>query len=382
MRGQKYITAYFIIWVFSLLSLGTVSAVEDNERLQHELDLALSKLYPSEANDYGVAIAMMTENKKLMTVATGVADPANTAMSSKTPVRIASITKTFVAVAILRLYEQGKLDLDAPIQGLISSTLNQKLISGGYDTSTITTRHLLSHTAGLNDHTKSERFFDIVFKQKDFVWTREKQIEVLVEDLKPVAKVGEKFSYSDSGYILLGDIIERLTEQPLSKAIYELNSFNQLGIKEMYWDGQQDKDHHRAHQWIGTMDAYDISPTVDAFGGGGLVSSMEELAVYFDALFSGRIFNNKDTLTLMTSPPNMPADSPYRYGLFEREVHGCQIYSHSGYWGTLTAAVPKLNVVISGVVLNQSGYKTLSKVTFELIDKLIEEHASNCQPNH
>lgn len=72
-------------------------------------------------------------------------------MTAATPVRIASITKTFVATAILRLQEEGQLSLDAPMTGLISSALETQLLSGGYDTTRITVRHLLTDTGGLND---------------------------------------------------------------------------------------------------------------------------------------------------------------------------------------------------------------------------------------
>ena len=82
--------------------------------------------------------------------ATGAADlDAQRPLTVDTPLRIASNTKTFVAATVLRLWEQGRIDLDAPIAPLLTTALDRLLRDDGYRTDRITVRHLLSHSAGL-----------------------------------------------------------------------------------------------------------------------------------------------------------------------------------------------------------------------------------------
>jgi hypothetical protein len=114
--------------------------------------------------------------------------------------RIASVTKTFVAATILRLWEQGKLDLDDSISKYISEEHDEILKEGGHTPSNITIAQLLTHSAGLADHTHTPRYSPEVLKS-NYVWTRTEQLQTLAEFTKPIGKPGEKYAYSDTGYI-------------------------------------------------------------------------------------------------------------------------------------------------------------------------------------
>ncbi|HEY0116993.1 MAG TPA: serine hydrolase domain-containing protein, partial [Allosphingosinicella sp.] len=95
--------------------------------------------------------------------AAGLADPAaGRPLTVETPLRIASNTKTFVAATILRLWEQRRIDLDAPIAPLLTPSLEAILRADGYATDRITVRHLLSHSGGLYDHGGDPRYIEAV----------------------------------------------------------------------------------------------------------------------------------------------------------------------------------------------------------------------------
>ncbi|PKP36076.1 MAG: hypothetical protein CVT98_09285, partial [Bacteroidetes bacterium HGW-Bacteroidetes-15] len=123
--------------------------------------------------------------------------------------RIASVTKTFVAATILRLWEEDKIKLEEPISKYISEEHMNILKTGGYKPEEITVYHLLTHSSGLSDHTQSPKY-KLDYLKLNHIWSRTEQLNDLIIFTKPAAKIGEKFSYSDTGYILLGEIIETI----------------------------------------------------------------------------------------------------------------------------------------------------------------------------
>ena len=103
------------------------------------------------------------------------------------------------------------------------------MIKGGYAPEKITILHLLTHSSGMAEHTQTEKY-KIEYLKTNHIWTRTEQLLELTTQTKPVGKIGEQFSYSDSGYILLGEIIEKITQKSLGEAIEELLNFKKLEI--------------------------------------------------------------------------------------------------------------------------------------------------------
>ncbi|MDJ0879086.1 MAG: serine hydrolase domain-containing protein, partial [Halieaceae bacterium] len=273
---------------------------------QAQLGERLAALQAERPEIPGFAAAILTFDGEMVSAATGVADPSGRDMTANTPVRIASITKTFVAATVLRLWEQDRIDLDAPIGELIAEAHVELLSSDGYDTQAITVRHLLMHAGGLNDHFASDAYKEKVLGDPQRIWTRTDQLQLLVATTDPVAPPGERFAYSDSGYLLLGEVIERTTGQPLSLAVRELTRLDAIGLNKSWWDevDQRPADvPDRAHQWLDGIDSYPIHGSVDAFGGGGLVASVEDVARFFTALFNNEVFDDPATLALMIEAP-------------------------------------------------------------------------------
>jgi len=300
----------------------------------------------------------------------GTADHAGDKLYQSTPVRIASVTKTFVAATALRLVEEGKLDISKPINTYIDKRFDDLLRSDGYDTSAITVKHLLSHTGGLVDHTHGKPFFETLLSDPTHHWTREEQIKGAVDWLDPLGAPGEKFSYSDTGYVLLGHIIEKRTSLTLAAAVRSYLALDSLGLKNTYWElveDNPDAEARRAHQYFQGMDTHGWSATLDHYGGGGLVSTTQDMATFFSALFGGKVFKNKGTLDLMLSHDGLPTDSPYRLGIFEYEVDGVTFYEHSGFWGTLVMYVPAEKRAIAGAVLHQKHFKAMREAMVGVI---------------
>lgn len=293
--------------------------------------------------------------------AAGVAFPETGApMTVDTPVRIASNAKTFTAATVLRLWETGRIDLDAPIGPLLTPELDALLVADGYDTAAITVRQLLTHSAGLYDHGGDRRFVEAIRADPSHVWTRAELVGLTTAWADP-QPAGVAFRYSDTGYILLGDIVERITGKPLGVAVREELRLDRLGLTASWWEIMEPAPPGavRAPQALGDIDARDWHASMDLYGGGGLVMSARDLATFFAALFEGRIFDRPDTLAEMLRPGRHQGGDHYRLGVFVSERDGRTFYWHSGFWGTVAIYAPDAGVAVAGVTTNQDAYRRL-----------------------
>ncbi|MEM9232766.1 MAG: serine hydrolase domain-containing protein [Pseudomonadota bacterium] len=362
--------------VAAFLSLGSAWAVatepdEPEARLTGRLEAVL------EANPSyrGLSIAVRGQDPRhQFAAAVGHAAPKGQALTAETPFRTASVTKIYVAATVLRLWEQDLVDLSAPISGLIDPAYDELLTGDGYDTSAITVRHLLMHTAGLPDHADAA-YVGMIMEAPTRQWTRADQVTLAVENHDPLGEPGEQYSYSDTGYVLLGDIIERITGKPLATVVRQELRFEEIGLSSTWWEQVEEvpKDiPDRASQFLGTLDTTGWNGSADLYGGGGLISTTTDLSTFMLALFSGSVFDKTDTLALMTSASGHPFPDRYRLGLFPGELDGEEVYSHSGFWGVHTLYAPDSGIAVSGVVLNQEGYRDMVEVLQETARELME----------
>lgn len=344
---------------------------------QTSLQTRITQLQEKRRDVEGFAIAVI-DGDRTLAAASGVSSPDGTLMAADTPFRIASVTKPFVAAALLRLVEQGKLDLDTPLAQLISDEHSKLLRSDGYDPDLITVRQVLMHSAGLADHFATEAGVAAAFANPFRVWTRTQQLALMVELTDPVGKPGEKYVYSDTGFVLLGEVVERITGMPLGDAVRQLNSFEAIGIGSMRWETLRGEEPApaRAHQWIDGFDIHAMNGSIDAYGGGGLIGSVRDTARYFDALFSGEVFASAETLDLMKSAPGHPEGSSYRLGLVSAKIGETTIYMHSGYWGVFAMHVPSHDFTVAIVSLSESGWKDARTLALELAQERIARSAS------
>ena len=268
--------------------------------------------------------------------------------------RIASVTKTFVATSILRLWEEGKLSLNDPISKYLKEDHCTILKRGGYNPDRITVNHLLTHSGGLNDHTNAREFFDQVRTNPSHVWTRTEQLEGLVSWLKPVGIPGERFSYSDSGYILLGEILENITGKSMYDAFTELIGFSKLGLTGTTIEDAVNPVSNpscRIHQYSKGEDTYNWNCSLDLYGGGGLLSTTRDLSTFYRALFHGKVFTHSSTLdTMLVKTTYLSKDKPkldYRKGIFLVRLSDTDAWTHTGYWGTQVVYLPELDLTMA-----------------------------------
>ncbi len=316
-----------------------------------------------ESNGYFVNVWSPTIDLDL-SASNGLSEVAtNTKVSALQPSRIASVTKTFTAASILRLAEMKRLSLNDSIEQHSSPKLIEILQSGGYDTSAITITQLLQHSSGIADYAGNEETYQGAFQKAVLStplkkWTRVEQVEFAVSHYGPVSEPGHKFHYSDTGYILLGDIIEQVTQQTFAEAMRALLKYEKLGLGSTYLEDSEPVPDHlfpQAHTFAGKFDLSGIDASYDLFGGGGLVATVQDVSRFFAALFDGSIFEFESTLDVMlgkgTTPLEGGGDKPAHMSLFPRMVGSELCFGHSGFTGITALYCPNLGTSITYTIL-------------------------------
>jgi D-alanyl-D-alanine carboxypeptidase len=265
--------------------------------------------------------------------AAGLDDRARrTPLRPDATVRIASNVKLYVAAAIMRLVEQGKVALDAPIARYLPAALVARLPGGDR----ITVSMLLRHTSGLYDYATDPAYVNAVLANPRRRWTRAEQIDWALSHGQPYGAPGAVFHYSDTGYLLLADILERRTGlRSWGDALTRLLGRRALGLAYLE-DGRRPPRGagRRAHQYFDGADTYGLDPSMDLHGGGGLVASMRDLARFWNALFAGAVFARGATLGELTRPTPQSGTLQAGMGLYRDRLAGVEEYDHYGFWGT------------------------------------------------
>ena len=295
------------------------------------------------------------------------------------PLRIASVSKTFVAAAILRLWEQQHLLLDNSISNYICAEHSRLIKERGYALDRITIRHLLTHTSGLFDYADHPAFADVVANNPQQHWTRTAQLQLAMDVGAPYGKPGDIYRYSDTGYILLGEMIERVYGKSLGLALRELLHYGRLKLTSTYLEGMEEVPAGlppQVHQYDNDLDSYAIDASADHYGGGGLVSTVGDMSRFMRALFTGGVYQSDSTLKEMLSSVDAKRGGSAAYGQFiqvpgeyRMGIEGGSqgvVFNHKGYLGTYAAFIPSLDMAI-GLSVNQHG----GEVRAQLVEAIL-----------
>jgi len=369
---------FFLLPLLVLINYSSANAFQIEE-LKQSLQKLTDTAIEQDSTIPGILVHVEAPDINLSySFSSGVSDiKSNTLLPVNATARIASNTKTYTAVSILRLWELGKLEFDDPINKYVSEKHINILENDGYDLSKVTIRHLLTHTSGLFDHAASNTYIQEVFKNPSYEWSRTDQIQGCADWGDPLFEPGEQFSYSDTGYILLGEIIENVTEKSLGKAVRELIGFKMLGLNATWWEKVEQKPStapDRIHQYFREMDTYNFDPSLDLYGGGGLVANTKDMATFYQELFEGNVFENPSTLdTMLTKASFSEGYSPsndYRMGIFYFNFNEMDMFSHSGFWSTQATYIPELNASISIVITQFAKGRQINRLLIETADLL------------
>jgi len=269
-----------------------------------------------------------------------------------TKFRLGSITKQFTAASILLLQERGKLNVEDPVKKYMADA------PAAWDKVTI--YHLLTHTSGIPSFTS----FPEYAKWEPFAVTPAEEVARFRDKPLDFAP-GEKWSYSNSGYVLLGYLIEKITGGSYEKFVRE-NIFTPLGMKDSGYDSNSAVIAHRAAGYAPGKDGLENAGFVHMnipFSAGALYSTTEDLLKWERGVFGGKLLSAASLKTMTT-----PFKSDYACGLFVETKDGRKIIQHGGGiegFNTQLTYYPddKLTVVVLGNVNGMAPTEIAAKLS-------------------
>jgi CubicO group peptidase (beta-lactamase class C family) len=368
----------------------------DAERLKNiEAVLpTIDKLYKdyAEKNHFpGLMYGIMVDGKLVHTCSIGYTELiAKTPATAKSLFRVASMSKSFTAMAILQLRDAGKLSLDEPAEKYISELENAKLLSA--DAPPITIRHLLTHAAGFpEDNPWGDRQLDA---------TNEALLQLVKSQISFSNAPGVAYEYSNLGFALLGYIIEKVSGKTYQQYINEA-ILKPLGMNETKWEYSDVPAAQLAHGYRWLDEAWEEVPLLHdgAFGAmGGLISSLEDyskyVALHMDAWPPRDEADNgplkRSSLREMHQPWNISGMNPdftypsgrvcgivtaYGYGLsWLRDCDKREYVGHSGGlpgFGSNWRFLPEYGIGV--IAFANRTYASTTPINLQVLDTLVIE---------
>lgn len=269
-----------------------------------------------------ISVALAVDDQLVWSNGYGLADVENeVSAKANTVYRIASISKPLAATAVLQLMEKGRLDLDDPIQKHVPAFSPKPL--------TITLRHVLSHTSGIRHYKAGE------MEMKTHFDSVADAIQIFKDD-PLLFTPGTRYSYSSYAYNLLAGVVETASGVSFEGYLKE-HVLGPAGMTSTYLEHQLQLVPRRARQYLkaGPEGAVVNAPFADLsikWAGGGIISTVEDLARFHIALNQGKLLK-PETLAQMYTPYRLPDGKTSGYGLGWRisdDEHGHHWVAHGG----------------------------------------------------
>ncbi len=269
--------------------------------------------------------------------------------------KTASVAKTFVAVLVMQLVEEGRIGLDSAVVRYLPDALVRPLVRvKGEDLGhTITVRQLLAHTGGLSDYIFDDwRFLLRTQLRPRKAHTPQEHLRITLKHgmaRRNTAVPGSRYHYTDTGYLLLALLVEQVGGASLNAQLQQ-RICTPLGLRDTWTDSWDSSYSHMMHQYHGRRDVTEVlHPSVE-FGGGGIITSTADLARFITGLARGELFREPATLEAMLtrhSPEYALGVEVYRFDAKPSGVTGLDsltMIGHSGFFGVNMYHVPELDV--------------------------------------
>ncbi len=340
----RFLVLLMLLWAGSAVADGPKPLTDHQfEQLRGKVQAKLDDLRAT-AEFPGVTVGFVLADGRSAGVSSGFADAAKKVLLKPDDRMLAgSIGKTYVAAVVLQLVEEGKIGLDDKLEKWLGKEPWYPRLPNGPD---LTIRHLLNHTAGLPEYFQAKGVTEAVKADPDRVWKPE-ELVAYVLDAKPAFAPGKGFAYADTDYILVGMAAEKAGGKPLFAEI------ERRLLKPLNLDKTTPSDRRvipglvSGHAAIRNPFGYQGPTIVDGkfvmnpqmeYAGGGLASTPEDLARWAKAVYEGKAFQKKETLTAMLTGVDAGTGRgggkgvKYGLGVQIRESEWGPSYGHGGWF--------------------------------------------------
>ncbi|BDZ65157.1 serine hydrolase domain-containing protein [Agromyces mangrovi Wang et al. 2018] len=277
-------------------------------------------------DDSGPGVPQVAVRAERLGIDARVGDPAGR-------FHVASVGKLFTATVAMQLAERGDLDLDAPLTTLLpADELAGLFTSDGTDhAAEAAPRQLLAHTSGVADYFEDRvadgpRLNRLLVDEPDRSWAPADLLAVTRERQHPVARPGATFHYSDTGYVLLGRILEERTGTAFHDLLHE-RVFTPLGMDDTFLPyrsraandgpGPVDVDPGILPVRLGRTDIAGFRSLTIDWAGGGVASTPDDLVAFSEALHGGRLVTPATLATMTTMQHRFRPGIHYGTGMMQ-----------------------------------------------------------------
>ncbi len=258
------------------------------------------------------SIALSYDGTVIYTNAIGFADIETQKKATiNTKYRIGSISKTFTATLVLMAIEENKIKLEQTLETYFPTIANAHKIS---------IENLLNHRSGIFNFTKDKAFLDYVTEYKT-----QNEMVAIISNYKSNFEPNSKGEYSNSNYILLSIILEKVYDSSLKEIIKEKLSIP-FNLKNTYYGSEINiKDNESNPYKLSTEWTQGIKGNMSIFmGAGAIVSTPSDVTIFMDALFSEKIISAQSIEKMTT------IKGTFGMGVFRRSIHDRKSFGHSG----------------------------------------------------
>ncbi|TPV41104.1 serine hydrolase domain-containing protein [Bacillus dicomae] len=278
---------------------------------------------------YPGILAQISKGGKNWSYAAGISDlRTKKPMKTDFRFRIGSTTKTFIATVLLQLAGENRLNLDDSIEKWLPGVIQ----GNGYDANQITIRQILNHTSGIAEYLKSKDY-DIMDTKK--LYTAEELVKMGIS-LPPDFAPGKGWSYSNTGYVILGILIEKVTGNSYAEEV-ENRIVEPLELSNTFLPGNSTvipgTNHARGYErYDGENELKDVTYSYPGSSDGDMISTADDLNKFFSYLLSGKLLKEQQLKQMLTTVPTGIAEiGRYGLGIYETKLpNGVSIWGHAG----------------------------------------------------
>ncbi|MFC2126652.1 serine hydrolase domain-containing protein, partial [Bacteroidota bacterium] len=238
---------------------------------------------------------------------------AGTVFQSETPCYIGSLSKQFTAMAVMILVERELISLQQHIKDYFPEYPDLW--------KDVTIHHLLTHQSGISDYLNDHGYaFDGM--------TNDDAIDYVIKNGYMNFEPGEMWKYSNTGYIILAELVEKVSGKSLSLFCNE-EIFSPLGMVNTFYvddDNQEPNDRAVGHTLSGELFDY----TIKTNGDGGVISTVDDMLKWDKSLNTGFLVSRETIADMMSPFADMNNGAYYGYGWYIDNINGFELISHDG----------------------------------------------------
>ncbi len=226
-----------------------------------------------------------------------------------TKYRIGSISKTFTATLVFKAIEEGRIKLEQTIENYFPSVRNS---------SEITIADLLNHRSGIYNFTNDEVYLSYNTEHKS-----EEELLSIISEYESAFEPNTKSEYSNSNYVLLSFILEKLYNKSFAEILRE-KIVHPIGLKNTYFGGKIDIEKNEANSYKGDWEIQTETDMSIPLGAGGIISDPSDILLFAEALFNHKIVSEERVTQMQTLKDN------YGMGLFKMPFYEKYSFGHTG----------------------------------------------------